>query len=281
LISIVIPAHNEARVIQSTLSGLLPGIESGEFEVVVICNACTDSTADVVRRLSDRIACIKVEKPSNTNALNIGDSRVHGFPRIYMDADIRLSHTDIFALAGILAEGKLLAVSPGMQMDLSHSSLLVRAYYNIWSQLPYCRDGMIGVGVYALSEQGRGRFGQFPDVIADDGYVRLQFSPEERGAVDGVFSIVTAPSHVSGLIKIKTRSRLGEYELRRKFPELFGNDGKKYSQAMSGVLRAWQTWPEVLVYLCINLMARLRAKIISVSSGYAVWERDESSREHR
>ena len=63
-------------------------------------------------------------------------------------------------------------------IDLRGSSLAVRAYYRIWLRLPYVREGMIGVGVYALSEEGRRRFGEFPEVIADDGYVRMLFSSE-------------------------------------------------------------------------------------------------------
>ena len=278
MISIVIPAHNEARTIQATLSGLLPGIKSGEFEVVVVCNGCSDRTADVVRAVSDRIDCVDVEIPSKTHALNVGDSRTHRFPRIYMDADIRMAYNDLLTLAGALGEGKLLAVSPRMQMDLSSSSWVVRAYYDIWSQLPYCREGLIGVGVYALSEVGRSRFGEFPDIIADDGYVRLQFTPEERGAVDGVFSIVTAPSHLVGLIKIKTRSRLGEYELKARFPELYKNDSKDYAGAMTRLLCDWRSLPKVLMYVLINVVARLRAGIQLKRAGKVEWERDETSR---
>ncbi len=79
---------------------------------------------------------------------------------------------------------------------------------------------MIGVGIYALSEEGRRRFDKFPSIIADDGYVRRLFKPHERICVEECRSIVTAPSSLWGLIKIKTRSRLGRYELSEKFPEL-------------------------------------------------------------
>lgn len=278
MISIVIPAHNEARNIQATLSGLLPGIESGEFEVVVVCNGCTDRTAAVVREVSGRIDCVEVETPSKTHALNVGDSRAHCFPRIYMDADIRMVHTDLLALAGALGDGKKLAVSPRMQMDLSRSSWAVRAYYEIWSQLPYCQEGLIGAGTYALSEAGRARFGEFPDIIADDGYVRLQFTSEERGAVEGVFSIVTAPSHLAGLIKIKTRSRLGEYQLKALFPELYENDNKNYAGAMTGFFFSWRGIPKAVMYLLINVYTRLRARIQLKRAGRLEWERDESSR---
>ena len=77
---------------------------------------------------------------------------------------------------------------------------------------------MIGVGVYALSEEGRGRFEEFPDVIADDGYVRMLFSSSERVHVDDAPVRVYAPARVSDLMRIKTRSRLGRYQLQAALP---------------------------------------------------------------
>ena len=83
---------------------------------------------------------------------------------------------------------------------------------------------MIGVGVYALSEEGRGRFGAFPDVIADDGYVRMLFSPSERIHVDDAPVRIYAPAGVSDLVRIKTRSRLGRYQLRQRYPDLVARE---------------------------------------------------------
>ena len=41
MISIVIPAHNEANVIQRILSALTDGADDGELDIVVVCNGCT------------------------------------------------------------------------------------------------------------------------------------------------------------------------------------------------------------------------------------------------
>ena len=122
-----------------------------------------------------------------------------------------------------------------MQVDLRGSSLAVRAYYRVWTRLPYVREGMIGVGVYALSEDGRRRFEAFPDVIADDGYVRTLFDPGERVRVDDAPVRVYAPERFSDLVRIKTRSRLGRYELGQRFPDLVAREranDKSYSDAV-------------------------------------------------
>jgi len=280
MISIIIPAHNEEKVIGHCLAGLLPGIESGAFEVIVICNACSDSTSTIVTEFSDNITCIEVQKASKTHALNVGDTLAHGFPRVYMDADIRMASEDVIKLVDVLENRQFLAASPCMKMDMAHASWLVRAYYEVWGMLPYCRAGMIGVGVYALSEEGRARFDVFPDIVADDGYVRLLFSSEERGVVPGVMSVVRAPYDLDGLLKIKTRSRLGGYELREKYPHLFVYDDKDYSSAISNMLGSWRLWPKVLAYLFVNLLSRARAKAQMRRVGFSGWERDESSRSH-
>jgi len=280
MISIIIPAHNEEHVIQHCLSGLLDGIESGEFEVIVVCNACSDRTAAVVLELSDKITCIEVDKASKTHALNIGDDIAQHFPRVYMDADVRMTSPDLTTMARALADGPLMAASPCMKMDMAHATWLVRAYYEIWGALPYCRAGMIGVGVYALSEEGRARFNEFPDIVADDGYIRLLFSSDERGVVPGAISVVRAPYNLCGLLKIKTRSRLGGYELRMKYPHLFEHDDKDYSSAISAMLGSWRLWPKVLAYLLVNLLSRARAKLHVRRIGFSGWERDESSRSH-
>ena len=50
--SVVIPAHDEAQVIGRTLRGVLDRTAAGRLEVVVVCNGCTDDTAEVARRFA-------------------------------------------------------------------------------------------------------------------------------------------------------------------------------------------------------------------------------------
>ena len=163
-------------------------------------------------------------------------------------------------------------------MDLRHASWAVRSYYDIWQRLPYVREGMIGCGVYALSEQGRKRFSEFPDIIADDGYVRALFKGHERTVVPKCWSLVRAPRNLTGLLKIKVRSRRGRYELARAFPELLANEQKNYGSAVLPLLTSITLWPKLAVYLSVNLCARLLARK-GQQRGNDHWERDESSRD--
>ena len=84
-LSIVVPAHDEA-VIGRLLGALADGRSPGD-ELVVVCNGCTDRTAEVARGFPD----VHVEElPSGGKpaALNAGDRCVSTFPRFYVDADV-------------------------------------------------------------------------------------------------------------------------------------------------------------------------------------------------
>lgn len=278
MISVIIPAHNEENVIGETLKEIFPGVISGELNVIVVCNGCTDNTVKVVSSFGSLIKIIETPFPSKSNALNLGDEVAKCFPRIYQDADVVLTLSAIRELASALEDGKYFAAAPKMKMDLRNASLLVRSYYEIWQSLPYVKEGMIGTGVYALSEAGRRRFDRFPQIIADDGYIRALFKSHERILVDSCYSLVRAPATLEGLLKIKTRSRLGGYELREKFPELLDNEEKNYRKAIWDLLWELSFWPKVFVYLYVNLKARYLSKRYSRSNSFSGWERDETSR---
>ncbi len=276
--SLIIPAHNEESVIAETVHVLMPLVHSGEIELIVVCNGCTDKTATVVASFGKRVKCIETSVASKTHALNLGDEVASGFPRIYLDADVILSPESVRALVGELLQERYLAVSSTMQMDFSGSSWAVKSFYCIWQQLSYVQEGMIGTGVYALSEKGRKRFTTFPDVIADDGYIRAIFLAKERGTASDCYSIVRSPATLADLVKIKTRSRLGRYELIKKFPELASSEEKKYGSAFFSLLIKGNNWPKIPIYFFVNIVSRMKAKSYHKRHGYKGWERDMSTR---
>jgi glycosyltransferase involved in cell wall biosynthesis len=278
MISIIIPAYNEENVIAVTLKELFAGAACGELEVIIVCNGCTDNTARVASSFGSSVKIIETSVPSKANALNLGDASAVGFPRIYQDADVVLNIDAIRKIGSVLKQGDFLAAAPTMLMDFEFASSIVRSYYEVWQRLPYIREGFIGTGVYALSEEGRRRFDVFPSIIADDGYIRALFKPHERTAVTSCYSRVRAPADLIGLLKIKTRSRLGGYELQQKFGALVQSEEKNYGSALCELVSLVHLWPKVPIYLFVNLFARYKARKQAKTLGFSGWERDESSR---
>ena len=278
MISIVIPAHNESSVIARTLNVLLRDSGSEELDIVVVCNGCADDTANIARGFGSAVRVIESDIASKTHALNLGDQASRGFPRIYADADIAITADAVRALASRLERGDVLAVAPMPEINLTGCSWLVRKYFSVRSRLPSSRQGIGGSGVYGLSQAGRERFVQFPAVIADDLYIRTVFRPEERETSTFVKSLVFAPRTIRLLIAVRTRAYMGTFELAGSFPELWMNRGETNNRTLINLFKEPQLWIGLLTYCYVNIVARWRARIISLSTRPFIWERDETSR---
>ena len=277
MISIIIPAHNEAAVIARTLAAITRGAANGEIDVIVACNGCTDRTASIARDFGPPVRVIETDVASKSLALNLGDQAASTFPRIYVDADVVIAIDAIRALASRLERMDVLAVAPFPKIDLDRCSWLVRSYYGVRSRLPSAQEGIGGSGVYALSTTGRSRFNEFPELTADDGYIRIQFSPEERETLRFANSTVFAPRTIKDLILIRTRAYYGTSELARRFPELRKNRGESNHKSVIKLIRSPSQWFGVAIYLVVNTVARYRAER-KVHTRNFTWERDSSSR---
>jgi glycosyltransferase involved in cell wall biosynthesis len=277
VISIVVPAHNESAVIGRLLESVTAGALPGEFDIVVVCNGCTDDTAEVVRRYAPFVRVVETSVASKTHALNCGDQVCRGFPRFYVDADVVVTVEVLRVLAERLNKGDVLAIAPRARLDVTNSSLAVRSFYKIQRRLPSSNEGIGGSGIYGLSEVGRRRFGKFPDITADDGYVRIHFRPDERETLGEVHSIVFAPHTIKNLIAIKSRSHFGNFELAKRYPQLWPNKGvSNHRSLLRLLLRPW-LWPGLLVYGSVTVLARWEAKR-RLRRKENVWPRDDSSR---
>jgi glycosyltransferase involved in cell wall biosynthesis len=275
--AIILPAHNESNVIQRSLRAMLRGC-STTAEVIVVCNGCVDATADTAR--SAHVGVLVIETPigSKPHALNLGDRAAVSFPRVYADADVILPAESLARIVEHLQTGRSLAAAPQVRWDLEGASSAVRAFYNIDGRLPSSREGIGGSGVYALSEEGRKRFGEFPNITADDAFVRRHFAPHERAVVEGAYSVVTPPKRLKGVVAIKTRSHFGNYEIDALYPHLRGNRGASNRRVLLRLMLQPARWPALAVYGYVKVVAKIRAYWRWRMKRNVAWERDETSR---
>src|SRR5580704_4647076 len=277
MISVIIPAHNESSVIARTLKAITGSAEPGELEVIVVCNGCSDDTADVARRFGLPERVIETAIASKTHALNLGDEAAKAFPRIYADADVVITLETIQILASRLSAGNVLAVTPTPDFDFAGCSWPVRACYDVRALLPSAQEGIGGSGVYALSAAGRARFHEFPAVTADDGYVRIQFQPEERETLRSASSTVFPPRTIRDLISTKTRAHYGSFELASLLPGLWQNRGESNNRSLIRLFRAPRLWLKLAIYCLVTAIAKHRAQR-RLRGGVAGWDRDKTSR---
>lgn len=280
MISVVIPAHNEEALVIGTLVTLLDGLGPRD-EVIVVCNGCIDNTAKNAASLDDhRVVVIETDTASKNHALNLGDKRATGFPRFYVDADISVAGASLLRVGKELScqHTNVLVAAPRISVDVDGRPWTVRAFYRIWMGLPYTCEALVGSGVYGISECGRSRFTAFPDITADDAFVRLSFSAKERRVVQGATFKIQTPRTLGDVIAIKTRSHFGNLELRERYPELWLNEA---GGASVGLLRCFAKpwlWPSLLIYGYVKIVSRRRARARLRKKDFSTWERDESTR---
>jgi glycosyltransferase involved in cell wall biosynthesis len=278
-VSIIIPAHNEEAVIERCLSVLMRGVEPNELDVIVVCNGCKDRTAELASAFGKPVRVLVTETASKFNALNLGDKAATSFPRFYVDADVVMPLESIREVSKVLRDGRVLAAAPKMNVDLRDRSWWVRAYYNIWNRLPYCQNGMIGSGVYALSEAGRKRFGYFPDITADDEYVRQHFRQDERLTVTSCTFSIMPPRTLSGIIAIFTRSNFGNIELRKRIAKMPGREKMGQRWELARLVGQPPLWLPLLVYVYVKSMVILYSWWRYAFGDHRKWERDDTSRQ--
>ncbi len=270
MISVVIPAHDEAAGIGRLLDALRPGIDSGQLDVVVVPNGCTDRTAEIAREYP--VTVVELSVGNKAGALNAGDEVVTAFPRYYVDADVVLSGEDLIVLSKSL-RGDVIAVAPVRTIDSRDSSWVVRAYHRIWDQLQSTSQSLAGRGCYGVAEEGRRRWNAFPDLTADDGFVNSLFLSHERTNVDSVHTVVVAPRDTRSLLMRKRRSHRGNVEL-----ESTGRTVTNTTGWLQVLIRQPARLIDAPAYLVITLISRWLAHR-DLRTGRVDWGADRSTRQ--
>lgn len=279
MMSIVIPAHNEARVVGRLLSQLISSAGTDEFDVVVVANGCTDHTAEVAASFTPQVRVLSTPVASKREALATGNRAAKGFPRLYVDADVELRAEDARALAEALRRPGVLGAGPELTNDMTGRSWPVRWYYDVWTRLPEVRHGLFGRGVVGVSAAGYQRISSLPPVFADDLAASLAFSPEERVIVSRARVIVHPPRTFADLIRVRVRAAMGVDQIEQTEGAPSSTARTRLTDLLAIAWRNPLLVPRVTLFLAVAVLARHRARRMAAQGDHTKWLRDESSRD--
>lgn len=278
VVSVVVPAHNEARVIGRLLGPLVSAARPGELDVIVVANGCTDDTVKVAESFGPPVRVLSISAASKRAALAAGNQAARDFPRIYVDADVELRSADVRALAGALGRPGVLAAAPELVLALAGRPWPVRWYYDVWTRLPEVRRGLFGRGVVAVSEAGYARIANMPPVIADDLAASLAFAPAERTIATGAQVVVRPPLTFSDLMRVRIRAAMGVSQVEQTEGAPESTARTRPPDLLAIVRHQPRMAPRVALFVAIAMLARLQARRTVRQGGYSTWLRDESSR---
>ncbi|MGN6103295.1 MAG: glycosyltransferase [Devosia sp.] len=222
LVSVLIPAHNEAKVIAASIDRVLRS-DYPKLEVIVIDDGSTDGTSEVVRNRFDGhplVRLLSIANGGKANALNRGLALATGSVVVALDADTQFETATISRLARWFADPKVGAVAGNAKVG-NRTNLVTR-----WQALEYVtaqnleRRALAAVGaitvvpgaVGAWSRDLLERLGGFPgDTLAEDQDLTIAVQRAGRRVVFDADAVAwtEAPDSFGGLARQRFRWAYG------------------------------------------------------------------------
>jgi len=262
VLSIIIPAHNEAGHIDACLHSVLASTGPDTAQVIVAANGCKDDTvlrAQAFERVAQgrgwQLEVLDLPAIGKVGALNQADQIAAHDMRVYLDADVTMDPDLLGQIKLALNTAQPRFVSGKMRLAPA-KSWATRAYARIYGKVPFMTQGVPGAGLFAVNAAGRSKWDQFPTLIADDTFVRLTFSPDQRDAMKAGYDWPLVEGFFA-LVKVRRRQNAGVAEVGRKFPHLLENDDKLHLSFRQKLRMGVRDPLGMLVYGAVAVIVKL------------------------
>lgn len=137
-LSVIVPAHNAARLLPDTLAALAASdLPRTAWELIVVDDASTDDTARVAAPFADLVLTLPAPARGPGGARNAGAARARGRWLVFIDADVRV-HPDTLPRFDAAAGEELVAIF-GSYDDAPAATGLVSEYRNLLHRYVHLR----------------------------------------------------------------------------------------------------------------------------------------------
>jgi cellulose synthase/poly-beta-1,6-N-acetylglucosamine synthase-like glycosyltransferase len=249
-VSVLIPAFNEARVIERSVRHVLDSRDVS-VEVIVIDDGSTDGTSEIVTGAfagEPRARLLTLENGGKARALNRGLALAKGEIVIALDADTQFEATTIARLARWFADPKIGAVAGNAKVG-NRVNLVTR-----WQALEYVtaqnleRRALVALGAMTVvpgavgawrAERLRGVGGYPPDTLAEDQdlTIAIQRAGWEVRYDQYAVAWTEAPESAAGLAKQRFRWAFGTLQCLWKHRAVMAH-GRPRGLALVGLPQA-------------------------------------------
>lgn len=152
VVSVLVPAHNEERVVADLVRDLL-GQDYEHLEIIVVAHNCTDGTLETARAISDprlRVFELRTNESGKALALNFGLSESRGDVVAQFDADNRILDRRLVrrAVAYFLTEPGTAAIQARVETKNADANVLTRLQameYRVFAHLFWAGRNVVGL----------------------------------------------------------------------------------------------------------------------------------------
>lgn len=236
LVSVVVPAFNEAKVINRTIEALLAS-DYPNFEIIVVDDGSSDTTSEIVREKfgsNKKVALFTKENAGKAEALNFGWKRAAGEIIVALDADTLFTPSTISALAKRFVDAKIGAIAGNAKVG-NRINIVTK-----WQALEYVTSqnfdrrafsslncitvvpGSVGAWRRSILEETGGFSG---DTLAEDQDLTIQVRKlgYEIGYEETAVGLTEAPDTLRGLAKQRFRWSYGTLQCMWKHKKALFN----------------------------------------------------------
>ena len=140
-ISVIIPAHNEEKYIRRCIHSIKKAAErfKGNTEIIVVCNRCTDKTAQIAKENGARV--LFNEDRCIAKVRNAGIDAANGKIIVTIDADNRMTPGTLNEIYRLLRSGKYIGGGAPIRFE--------RYSFPLWCNDILCRVSFMITGLYS------------------------------------------------------------------------------------------------------------------------------------
>ena len=140
-ISVIIPAHNEEKYIRRCIHSIKKADErfKGNTEIIVVCNRCTDRTAQIAEENGARV--LFNEDRCIAKVRNAGIEAAKGKIIVTIDADNRMTPGTLIEIYRLLKSGRYIGGGAPIRFE--------RYSFPLWCNDILCRVSFMITGLYS------------------------------------------------------------------------------------------------------------------------------------
>ncbi len=102
MLSIIIPAHNEEKYIESCLKSIKQQKYSN-YEIIVVCDSCTDKTKQIAKKYTKKV--YEIKKKNVSCARNTGARKATDDVLVFLDADCVIAPNLLVEMCSAIEQG--------------------------------------------------------------------------------------------------------------------------------------------------------------------------------